>query len=557
MGQAVGVNDILYEMANRFVRSTVGFGMYMLGHLMRRRVETTVDEFREYQAGLRRRYAIAEDTPIVTFDDSVRASVQAYAATQSDVRFAYTSGSTSKPKKIAYPDVRIRNLIAGNVSVIARTMLKEKLSSESLFILSGLKDDDSLSTLILSDRGQRVKYTDGLLTPARYLRDPRLQGCLETYGPCATRLWLITLANSAIIYSTNPSTLALFLTEIYQDWTVATRMIREYLAEPEQFDEGVHVIRRRVAAPRWRSRFDAIDAAEAPIPVADYIPALRVYCCWDGGYVRPFLDQIESYLPTSDYRLVPMYSMSTEAVETLNYFDRDDVRFLPIAPDVYYEFLPEGAEDDPSQLIGAAALRPGHTYTMVVSDCYGLRRYQTEDVFVCKAIVRGAPDLRFLRRRGIEYSFTGEKLTGEQLTEAFAELREQIPRLRQFGIQLTCVPSWPGGAAVPGYRLVLAHPGRVVPGWLVDAGSDLAERFDVAVARINTEFAGKVESSRLAHTSAVVMPYNELAATLDTRTVDEDHVAKRTYDSQFKLLPLYSRLWEDSGLATVQAERGA
>ncbi len=552
------MRDAVLSASNRLGRATVGAGMYVLGRVMRRRVERTVDDFASTQAALARRYGIEPTTPIVTYDDSVREAVEAYAARTPDVQFAYTSGSTNQPKKIAFPPRRIRNLVSGNVSVIARLMLVERLSASSLFILSGLKDDDSLSTLVLSDRGKQVKYFDGLMNPAKYLTDPRFSAVLDQYGPCASRLFVLTLTNSAIVYSTNPSTLALFLTDVHQDWAGATALIRDYATDPDRFDAGVHAVRQRVCAPGWRDRLALVAAADAPLPVGDYVPAWRVYCCWDGGYVRPFLEQIEAFLPPTRFRRIPMYSMSTETVETLNYFDGDEVRFLPIGPDVYYEFLPEGAPDDPALLVGPGELQVGDTYCMVVSDCYGLTRYQTEDLFLCAGMVRGVPDLRFLRRRGIKFSFTGEKLTGEQLVEAYAALREAQPDLRAAGIQLTLIPTQPDAATTPGYNLVLAHPGRARPDDLDDARAQAAAAaLDEILSGINSELAGKLASRRLAPTRGVVMAYDELAARLDAKTVDDDHAARRTYDSQFKLLPLYSKQWQAFGFAKVPALPGA
>jgi hypothetical protein len=544
------VRDLVFNITNRLGRAVAGFGVTAMGRRERRKVDRQLASYARDQGQLRERYGIDPDTPIRTYDESVRAAVEAFAARNPDARFAYTSGSTNEPKKIAYTKRRIRNLVGGNVSVIARMLLRERIRSASLFILSGLKDDDSLSTLVLSDAGAQVKYLDGLLTPGKYLMDPRMAESLERYGPCATRLWALVLANSAIIYSTNPSTLALFLTDIHEDWQAATAMIRDYHREPEGFDSGVHGVRRRMCAPGWKQRFARIVDAGAPPPVEAYVPALRIYCCWDGGYVRPFLDQVEAFLPRDRYRLVPMYSMSTETIETLNYFDGDSVRFLPIGPDVYYEFLPDGAPDDPALLIGPMELEVGETYTMVVSDCYGLTRYQTEDLFVCQGNVRGVPDLRFLRRRGIKYSFTGEKVTGEQLTEGFARLRDRFPELRASGMQMTYIPSRPEDAVVPGYKLVLAHPGQERPDWIEPGQTDeIATAFDDILAAINSELAGKLESKRLGGSRVVVMPYDELAAGLDAKTRDADDANKRIYDSQFKLLPLYARLWEDFGFS--------
>ena len=116
----------------------------------------------------------------------------------------------------------------------------------------------------------------------------------------------------------------------------------------------------------------------------------------------------------------PMYSMSTEVVETLPFYRGRSPVFLPIAKGVRYEFLPVGSSDIAENLLESWQLSEGEEYTLVVSDAYGLIRYQTEDVFLCAetSAVGELPDLRFQRRRGLRWSFTGEKLTGEQVATA-------------------------------------------------------------------------------------------------------------------------------------------
>jgi hypothetical protein len=274
------------------------------------------------------------------------------------------------------------------------------------------------------------------------------------------------------------------------------------------------------------------------------VPGLGVYSCWDGGYVRPFLDCVQSFLPPDRFQLVPMYSMSTETIETLTYFDGDEARFLAIAPGVLYEFLREDSPDDPRALVPAYDLEPGAVYSMVVSDPYGLTRYQTEDLFRCEGKVGDVPDLRFLRRRGLGYSFTGEKLTDVQLIDAFERLRRVFPELASAGVQLTLIPHRPSGALVPSYRLVLAYPG-VLPRSVSEARRDIAACFEQILGEVNREFAGKLASSRLGPTHAVAMPYDELAAQLDPKTRSASDRAGRVWDTQFKLLPLYRKLWDE------------
>ncbi|HUH02693.1 MAG TPA: GH3 auxin-responsive promoter family protein [Kofleriaceae bacterium] len=541
------MRDTLQVAGNELVRTALRTGVRLVGHVMRWELDRAVARYRDTQHALRARYGVRPDTPIRTYDDEVRRSVEACAERDPSVRFAYTSGSTNEPKKIAFTPARIRAIKRGNLSVIARMLQRYPISRAGLFILSGLQDDDSLSTLILSDRGHEPPYLSGLLMPARYLAMPAMTAHVERYGTTAARTLLLVLSNPGLIYSTNPSTLALFLTDLYEYWDRSTALIRALSRAPADFDRATHRIVGRIAAPGWQDRLARIAEATEPVPMAQMCPGLRVYYCWDGGYVRPFLDQVRAYLPSDRFRLIPMYSMSTETIETVNYFDGDRVRFLAIAPGVLYDFLPDGAPDDPAHLVPPWELAPGRVYTMVVSDAYGLVRYQTEDLFECTGRVGEVPDLRFLRRRGLTYSFTGEKLTDAQLEQAFGELRARYPALPAAGVQLTLIPWRAEHARLPSYRLVLAHPTAARPVDLPPL-EDIAASFEHSLGQINHEFAGKRSSSRLDATRAVVLPYDQLAAQLDPKTRTDADRAGRVWDTQFKLLPLYKQLWHEYDL---------
>lgn len=82
-----------------------------------------------------------------------------------------------------------------------------------------------------------------------------------------------------------------------------------------------------------------------------------------------------------------------------------------------------------SRVIKPTGLEPGKLYEMIVSDSYGLCRYHTGDLFLCRRKINSLPDLVFQRRRGLQYSFTGEKLTAEQVTLVFDRLRERYPQV--------------------------------------------------------------------------------------------------------------------------------
>ena len=204
-----------------------------------------------------------------------------------------------------------------------------------------------------------------------------------------------------------------------------------------------------------------------------------------------------------------MYSMSTETIETLPYFQGDEIAFLPFAPGVVYEFL-----DDAGNLLDVDQLEPGQLYEMVTSDAYGLRRYRTDDLFLCKRKIRNLLDLAFVRRRTLEYSFTGEKLTAVQLSAVFEQLRARYPVLLTDRV-LTCVPSQP-----PHYKVLLIGDSHTID------HDEIAACCDELLSEMNCEYRSKRTSGRLEPVEVVSISLKEFAA------------MNPTWETQYKFLPL-------------------
>lgn len=520
---------------NDGIRALLLVPLYLAGVAFTIGMRLRMERFARAQRALRRRYGIAPETPIRAYDDTVRRAVDAFAARHLDARFATTSGSTGAPKRIAYTRARLRSIKRENLSAATRMLLARGAARPGLFIFSSLKEEGSLASPLTGGR-PRPGWIEGLVVPSRYLSHPTIEPLVDRYGAAAVRFLLLVAANPGLIYGTNPSTLAVFFGEVHERWDATVRLVRDLVRAPGALDPAVHRVVARVADRGAARRLVAVAAAAGPLPIEALVPGLRVFCTWDGGYVRPFFEQVRRRLPRDRIAHVPMYAMSTETLMTLLVFDRRRrARFLPLAPGVLYEFLPEGAEDRPEALLPPEALEPGRAYAMVVSDGYGLRRYQTDDLFFCRGRLSGLPDLVFLRRRGLAYSFTGEKLTGEQVEQAFGALRAAIPALTADHLHLTLAPSFPAGASLPRYRLLLAHAGAPPAGLDFRA---IAAELDAALARLNPEFEAKLRSGRLAPTEAALVPYDALAAALDPRTRDEADRTRRTWESQFKLAPL-------------------
>ena len=434
-----------------------------------------------------------------------------------DGRFAFTSGSTGDRKRILYTNGRLRACKFVFSDMFARACRAFRIKRSCLYVFSSFEPDDSLTSLLLEEV-DLPNYLATLQAPYRVQRHPAMRALAAEYGATAVRLWILAISNPGVLYSTNPSTLSTFFDELANEWRKSSALIRNWCKDHKRFNADVRKIARRLDSIGSKQRLEAIAASDEPVAVSDWAPALEAYICWTGGYVKPFLDRLQKYLPQTRYRLIPMYSMSTETVETLSYFQNNEVHFLPLAPGVVYEFL----EPETNRLLAPHDLEPGKKYEMIVTDEYGLRDYGTNDLFLCRRKINDLPDLAFIRRRGLAYSFTGEKLTGEQVSIVFDKLRSQFPQVFA-NSYLTCMPSQ-GEDTIPHYKLVVIRERRFAAS--VDG---LAIRCDELLSEVNCEYRSKRISGRLGGITLLEMGAREFAETFSPHG---------NWESQFKFLPL-------------------
>lgn len=518
---------------NDSLRRLIGYCIVLLGSVLAAVQRIRMRQFSRDQERLRRALRITADTPILTYGPELEQLIQAAADKAGErTKFAMTSGSTGQPKRSLYTKRRLRSFKMAYTDVFARCCWAIGIKRTSLYVFSSLNKDDSLTSMLLEDE-RLPPYFSTLQAPYRVQSHPAMRALASRYGTTALRLWILAIANPGILYSTNPSTLSIFFDELTAEWRRSTRLIRDWVTSPEDFDSTVHTIARRLESRGSASRLARIAKSERALAIDDCAPAVEAYLCWTGGYVQPFLDRLAKYLPTERYRLIPMYSMSTETIETVSHFHCDAVAFLPLAERVLYEFIEEAAEDLPENLRSANQLQVGETYTMVVSDPFGLRRYQTGDVFLCQGLIAGLPDLSFLRRRGLTYSFTGEKLTAEHVSLVFQRLREEFPL--EADNFLSCVPSHAANEPAPHYKVLLIGKAGTGPEVSLD---DLAVRCDQLLGEVNCEYRSKRESGRLRQVRVMqVLPGDFIDRIGGSRQ-------KNSWEAQFKFLPLYRRPWE-------------
>lgn len=510
---------------NELMRGLIRWGLLALGAWLQLWWPLRAKRFGQQQARLKTRLGVGPKTPIVSYGAHVEAQLAAARANDElPARQALTSGSVNAPKRIGYSEKRLK---------VARWVFFESLSRvfwalgakrTVLFVLAPARADASLTSLLLEE--QRPPPWWALLqAPYRAQTLPEMRGAIAVYGETAVKAWLLTVSSPGLLYATNPSTVVAFTQALRDEW----QRVRQ-LAADTVHGSGLHSLLQSLESVGARERLEQMSSEAAPLSWEQLCPQLDTLISWDGGYVRPFLERARAELGER-CRFVPMYSMSTETIETLPAVVNEPERlaYLPMAPGVLYELLPEGAPDEPAHLIGPEQVKSGERYTLVVSDVYGLRRYQTDDVFRCERMVEGLPDLRFERRRTLSYSFTGEKLTGEQVELALAKL--QRPGF------WCCFPCAGDEQKSPHYVLVTLQAAEAPS--MVEC-HEVATRFDEALCAINTEFHAKRSSGRLGPVRPEIV---DMAQLLQRAGVTLD--ASGAPPPQFKFLPLYTRLWSD------------
>ncbi len=310
------------------------------------------------QNRLTRRYGITPDTPVLTFGRELELLIERAARADKRARFAWTSGSTAKPKRIFYTKRRLLKVKLAFVDFFARSCWSLDSKRTSLYLFSALGKDDSLTSMLLEETGL-PSYVSSLQAPYRVHCHPAIQSLVSTYGANSVRLWILAIANPGILYSTNPSTLSTFLDDLATDWQRNVRLIQDWCRKPEVFDRAVQRVANRLESRGCKARLERVAMSGTALPLQAYAPAVEGYICWVGGYVKPFLDRLATHLPPDHYRMIRMYSMSTETLETVGHFDGNRVAFLPLASQVLYEFIDEGAEDKPENLLTANQLKTG------------------------------------------------------------------------------------------------------------------------------------------------------------------------------------------------------
>jgi hypothetical protein len=137
------------------------------------------------------------------------------------------------------------------------------------------------------------------------------------------------------------------------------------------------------------------------IDTAKLWPMLACISCWTHGASAAFARQLAARFPQA--AIDPKGVLATEAPITLTH--GPDAAPVPALSQCFTEFI---AADGSAHLCDELAV--GETYRAVISTPGGLYRYDIGDLFVCRCVGAGVPELEFVGRARLTSDLVGEKL---------------------------------------------------------------------------------------------------------------------------------------------------
>lgn len=130
-------------------------------------------------------------------------------------------------------------------------------------------------------------------------------------------------------------------------------------------------------------------------------PNLVCISCWTTGPSAAFAKELGALFPHAV--IDPKGVLATEAPITLTY--GDDARSLPALTSCFIEFI-----DADGRALLCDELSTGDRYRAIITTPGGLCRYDIGDLFECRAMQGGVPDLHFVGRSDLTCDLVGEKL---------------------------------------------------------------------------------------------------------------------------------------------------
>jgi len=334
----------------------------------------------------------------------------------------------------------------------------------------------------------------------------------------------------SVLITPNPSTLLIVAKLIDQNRESLVACLEQgRMADSQPLEGAIPPALQRLCShrnvARARQLRDAMDRT-GRLLAKDVWPELELLGTWKGGPLECYHRVLPEYFGTTATRDIGL--LASEGRMTIPLTDDGSAGVLDVQ-NTFFEFLPEGADDDPrAATLLAHELEKGHAYSLVLTNSAGLYRYNIQDIVRVTDFYNEAPVLEFLNRGKHTSSITGEKITEFQVTRAIqaacAEVGADI-------VECVVAPRW---ADVPHYCLVVETSDGITE--RVSAG--LATVLDTKLCELNVEYAEKRRSGRLAPL-VVLLVRPGLFAEMCTEHVQTHGSTQEQYKHQYLVPDLH------------------
>jgi len=258
---------------------------------------------------------------------------------------------------------------------------------------------------------------------------------------------------------------------------------------------------------------------------------------WMGGTMGLYLKDFAEYFGDTPVRDIGL--VASEGRMSIPIQDRTPAGILEVTSN-FYEFIPAGEHDqsDPP-VLRTHQVEPGGEYFILLTTSAGFYRYDIGDQVRVVDFHGQAPVIEFLHKGLHVSSLTGEKLTEQQVVQAFDRTR------RALGLDAATFVLAAQWADPPCYRLhvELPAPGAssLLPSPFSLLSSRLADELDRHLRAVNIEYASKRDSARLGPVEVNVLPPGFLA-----RLEAAPDSASRRRPEQYKHRYLYPQPGADA-----------
>ncbi len=378
--------------------------------------------------------------PVVTYED-LRPYIERMAAGEKNIltaepplMFARTSGTTGQPKYIPITATcrRIeRHHFARTWVYHVLAVHREIYSMKVVSLVSPAVEGYTVGGIPYGSVSGSL-YQSMPAIVRRYYAVPYEAFEIEDYQAKYYAVARMTLEqNVALICTANPSSILVMCQKADEFSEDIIRDIRDgTLNRRMQIRPAIRTCLEKRLKPN-KTVADFLENARrrrhGVLKPADYWPGMRLIGCWKGGTVGHYIKKFPPWFDPDGNRNIAVRDwgyLSSEARCSIPVSDEGSAGILAVATN-FYEFVPAeqvaAQPDNPGAwtFLTAEQLHDGCEYYIILTTTGGLYRYHINDVVRVEGYHNRTPLIAFVRKGEGMTNITGEKLSVDQIIEAF------------------------------------------------------------------------------------------------------------------------------------------